>query len=297
MCGIVGLYLKTDKYTNELGKMFVPMMEAMHNRGPDSAGFAIYHDKVSGNDKKVMLQHPNEQFDWEKFVKQMAQDLDGKVIVDNIRNTHAKCITDASESDVYEYIRNNKDEVSLMSIGKKIEIYKECGTPSEVVNKFSLATMAGSHVIGHTRMATESAVTTQGSHPFSTGQDLCLVHNGSFSNHYWWREIMRAKGQNIQTNNDTEVAAAYLAGSLADGKDLKSAMEGAVQDLDGFFTLACGTEEGFSVVRDEFACKPAVLAETDDYVAIASEYQALSTLPDIENAKLWEPEAGTVYSW
>ena len=297
MCGIVGLYLKTDRYKDELGKLFVPMMEAMHNRGPDSAGFAIYRDRVSDNSNKVIFQHSDIGYDWEVFTQQMADDLKEKVTLEAVNSTHAKIITDADQDKIQAYIRENQSGISLMSIGKKIEIYKECGTPREVVSRFSLSEMSGSHILGHTRMATESAVTTQGSHPFSTGQDLCLVHNGSFSNHYWWREILRSKNQNIQTENDTEVAAAYLADRIIEGDDLKTAMTSALSDMDGFFTLAVGTEKGFSVMRDEFACKPAVLAETENYVAIASEYQALSSLPGIEDAKLWEPEAGTVYSW
>src|SRR5207248_9335849 len=67
----------------------------------------------------------------------------------------------------------------LMSAGRVIEIYKEVGRPARFVEQFALADVEGTHGLGHTRMATESRVTTEGSHPFSTGLDLCLVHNGS----------------------------------------------------------------------------------------------------------------------
>jgi glutamate synthase domain-containing protein 1 len=146
-------------------------------------------------------------------------------------------------------------------------------------------------------MATESAVTMEGSHPFSTGQDLCLVHNGSLSNHNRLREELKREGVTFQTENDSEVAAGYLTLRLQKGDSLNEALENALKDLDGFFTFTIGTRDGFAVVRDPIACKPAVLAETDDYVAMASEYQALTTLPGIENAKVWEPEPETIYVW
>ncbi|WP_459251399.1 class II glutamine amidotransferase domain-containing protein [Methylophaga sp.] len=157
--------------------------------------------------------------------------------------------------------------------------------------------MQGSHIIGHTRMATESAVTMAGSHPFSTGMDLCLVHNGSLSNHNRMRQELKRNGIHFDTENDTEVAAGYLTYRLQQGDSLHQALENALKELDGFYTFTIGTKDGFAVVRDPVACKPAVIAETDDYVAMASEYQALTTLPGIENAKVWEPEPSTIYVW
>jgi len=171
------------------------------------------------------------------------------------------------------------------------------GLPREISERFGLGNMKGSHIIGHTRMATESAVTMEGSHPFSTGADLCLVHNGSLSNHFRLRQELRREGINFDTENDTEVAAGYLAWRLQQGDSLKTALDSSLEALDGFFTFAIGTRNGFAVIRDPIACKPAILAETDDYVAMASEYQALSRLPGIENAKVWEPAPATMYIW
>jgi amidophosphoribosyltransferase len=184
-----------------------------------------------------------------------------------------------------------------MSIGRRIEIMKEVGTPRSVLERFDVRHMSGSHAIGHTRMATESAVTTAGSHPFSTGLDLCLVHNGSLSNHNRLREKLRREGIEFQTDNDSEVAAGYLTWRLASGDTLEAALENALRDLDGFYTFTIGTRDGFAVLRDPIACKPAVMAETDDYVAMSSEYRSLADLPGIEDAKLWEPEPATVYNW
>jgi amidophosphoribosyltransferase len=184
-----------------------------------------------------------------------------------------------------------------MSAGRVIEIYKEVGRPEGFVEQFHLSDFQGTHGLGHTRMATESRVTTAGSHPFSTGFDLCLVHNGSLSNHNRLREHLRRQGISFQTENDTEVAAGYLAWRLREGASLEEALEGCLDDLDGFYTFAVGTADGFAVLRDPIACKPAVLAETDDWVAMGSEWRAISVLPGAADAQMWEPAPAVVYAW
>jgi amidophosphoribosyltransferase len=93
------------------------------------------------------------------------------------------------------------------------------------------------------------------------------------------------------------VAAAYVSQKLEEGQNLGQALESGLDDLDGFYTFVVGTHNGFGVVRDPIACKPAVMAETDQYVAFGSEYRALVNLPGIEDARVWEPEPATVYFW
>src|SRR5260370_3813927 len=184
-----------------------------------------------------------------------------------------------------------------MGFGERIEIFKERGRPDEVIASFDLASMSGSHRLGHTRMPAESAVTTEHSPPFSTGVDLCLVHNGSLSNHNRLRQVLRRRGIHFTTDNDSEVAAGYLSWRMSEGASLKEALEAALKDLDGFYTFAVGTRDGFAILRDPIACKPAVMGQHDDLVAIATEYRALRTLPGAESATIWEPRAATVYSW
>ncbi len=295
MCGIVGLYLKNDKYESELGKLFAPMLIAMTERGPDSAGFAVYGDAVEDG-IKLTLRHEDENYDWAALAKDIEKALDTKVNwFQNSKVAVFKVGVDAEK--VEEYLEENHDDVLIMSSGKSIEILKEVGLPERIVDMFNLGNMKGSHIVGHTRMATESAVTMAGSHPFSTGLDLCLVHNGSFSNHNRLRKELQREGIEFNTENDTEVAAGYLTYRLEQGDSLNEALENALKTLDGFYTLTIGTKDGFAVVRDPIACKPAVIAETDDYVAMASEYQALTTLPGIEDAKVWEPEPARIYVW
>jgi len=188
-------------------------------------------------------------------------------------------------------------ELEVLSAGRSIEIFKDAVDPVTFLERFGVAEMSGSHAIGHTRMATESRVTPAGSHPFWTGLDLCLVHNGSLSNHNRLRAELEREGTVFRTENDSEVAAAYLTWRLAAGNSLEAALEGCLEDLDGFYTFAVGTADGFAVLRDPIACKPAVLAETDEWVAMASEYRALATLPNGADADVWEPEPGVVYRW
>lgn len=296
MCGIVGLYLKNEAMESQLGKLFEPMLIAMTGRGPDSAGFAIYGDEVEGETIKLTLQHEDENYPWHGLAGQLEEDFNTSVSV--LHNANAAVLKlDAEEMAVRAAIEEYAPDVVIMSAGHSIEILKSVGLPEEIASKFSLEGMKGSHIIGHTRMATESGVTMEGSHPFSTGMDLCLVHNGSLSNHNRLREELEREGVTFETENDSEVAAGYLTWRLRNGATVEEALEGAMEDLDGFFTFTVGTKKGFAVVRDPIACKPAVIAETDDFVAMASEYHALSTLPGIEEAKLWEPEPGKVYFW
>jgi amidophosphoribosyltransferase len=214
-----------------------------------------------------------------------------------VRASHAVFVVEADAPDAEAWVRDNRPDLRVMSAGSVIEIYKETGLPHEFVEQFALSELTGTHALGHTRMATESRVTTAGSHPFSTGLDLCLVHNGSLSNHNRLRENLRREGIEFQTENDTEVAAGYLAWRMREGASLEAALEGCLEDLDGFYTFAVGTADGFAVLRDPIACKPAVLAETDDWVAMGSEWRAISVLPGAAHAETWEPEPGVVYVW
>lgn len=298
MCGIVGLYLKNPALEPELGRLFTPMLVEMSDRGPDSAGIAVYQEPVDGDEVvKLTLFHPDDEFYWDLLVQFLDHELQQSVTIDDIAS-HAVLISNGDPDLLAQAIGTFDVNIQIMSIGRVIEIYKETGLPAAVAARFELEAMSGSHIIGHTRMATESAVTTAGSHPFSTGLDLCLVHNGSLSNHNWLRgEIQRRYGITCRTENDTEVAAAYLTAKLLDGHTLHQALEASIRDLDGFYTFCVGTADGFAVLRDPIACKPAILAETDDWVAMASEYRALASLPGVGDAKVWEPEPATVYSW
>ena len=296
MCGIVGLYLKNSKIRNRLGVYFSPMLEQMSDRGPDSAGVALYRDtetKVA----KITLYDSSPEYDWDELATEAASGLGIPVDVERIAS-HAILRAPMESTALRRWVESNRPNLQIMSSGNTLEIFKEVGLPTDVLSRFGVHQVSGSHAIGHTRMATESAVTTEGAHPFNTGDDLCLVHNGALSNHHRLRDWLREHADlTFQTENDSEVAAGYLTWRLSQGATIAEALEAALSDLDGFYTFAIGTRDGFSVLRDPIACKPAVIAETEDWVAMASEFRALAQLPDVESARVWEPEPATVYSW
>jgi amidophosphoribosyltransferase len=296
MCGIVGLFLKDKKLEPKLGMMLSEMLVTMTDRGPDSAGIAIYGNDEN-NTGKITVQSDNPSEDFKGLEKEINT-LTGIKVLIRTKSTHAVLeMETASISAVRKALKQIRPSLRIMSAGDTIEIYKEVGLPKDVAARFDVSSMSGTHGIGHTRMATESAVTTMGAHPFSTGNDQCLVHNGSLSNHNSLRRKLRREGVHIETENDTEVGAAYLTYKMQQGSSLGEALESSLEDLDGFFTFLVGTKDGFGVVRDPIACKPAVMAETDQYVAFGSEYRALVNLPGIEEARVWEPEPATVYFW
>jgi glutamate synthase domain-containing protein 1 len=276
--------------------MFKPMLLEMTSRGPDSAGVAIYRNPVEAGHVKVSLAHDNPKFNWKAVDTGLKKALKCEAKIEQIAN-HAILTTDAPEESVVAWLKANHPDVRVVGSGRAIEIFKEVGLPKDVYAKFKLDDAQGTHMIGHTRMATESAVTTAGSHPFATGADLCLVHNGSLSNHNRLRENLEREGITFETENDTEVAAAYLTWKLRQGASLPEALEDGKRDLDGFYTFCIGTADGFAVIRDPIACKHAVLAETDDWVAMATEYRAIAHLPGAENAKIWEPAPAIIYNW
>jgi amidophosphoribosyltransferase len=276
--------------------MLTSMLITMTDRGPDSAGIAIYGGESNGK-SKMTVQSDTPETDFEGLDKTLKKSLGGAVEM-TVKSTHAVLSIPAG---TFQAARDALGEIApgirVMSRGDSLEIYKEVGLPKNVAERFEIEKMSGSHGIGHTRMATESAVTTMGAHPFNTGDDQCLVHNGSLSNHNSLRRKLRREGIHIETENDTEVGAAYLTWQMQNGATLGEALESSLDDLDGFFTFVVGTKDGFGVVRDPIACKPAVMAETDQYVAFGSEYRALVDLPGIETARVWEPEPATVYFW
>lgn len=295
MCGIVGLFIKDKALEPALGSLLSGMLATMCDRGPDSAGFAVY-----GSDEKGLAKITVQTPDPSKLAgvgESLGEELGCKVKV-ILNDTHAVLHLDRSKiAAAREILRESYPDLRVMGAGERIEIYKEVGYPTDVADRFGLAQMSGTHGIGHTRMATESAVTTMGAHPFSTGPDQCLVHNGSLSNHNNLRRELKRDGMTFETENDSEVAAAYLTAQIDKGLSLEDALKKSLDDLDGFYTFVVGTRDGFGVLRDPIACKPAVLAETDQYVAFGSEYRALVGLPGIEGAKVWEPEPSTVYFW
>ena len=244
----------------------------------------------------MTLRRTEGDVDWEDLKSELEAGL-GISVSGTEFDDHLLLRAAADPASVRDWLQRNRPEIRVVGAGQLIEIFKKAGRPEDIVAGYGLDAIDGSHAVGHTRMATESAVTTQHSHPFSTGIDLCLVHNGSLSNHNRLRRWLSRHGIEFETDNDTEVAAGYITYRMREGATLEEALEAALVDLDGFFTFAVGTADGFAVLRDPFACKPAVMAETDGWVAMASEFRSIAHLPGANDAHIWEPVPATVYTW
>jgi len=293
MCGIVGLFLKDRALEPELGALLARMLGTLCDRGPDSAGFAVYGAAVPGS-IKLTIRGPLTH-DYAGVVHRLQ--AGGPALSYAVRDTHLILTVPAERETAVRRDIAAMPELTVVGSGRRMEIFKEVGRPDLVAERFGLDTMAGTHAVGHTRMATESAVTTDGAHPFSTGADQCLVHNGSLSNHNALRRELIRKGLSFQTENDTEVAAGYMSWRMQQGDSLEQTLNSSLGALDGFYTFVVGTESGFGVLRDPIACKPAVMAETDRWVAFGTEYRALVDLPGIDAAHVWEPVPAKAYLW
>jgi len=296
MCGIVGLLVKKPALRAQLGALMVPMLTGMTERGPDSAGLAVYTTPVAAEQHKISLYSGERAVDWSALLNALAGEFgDAHEIAQH--GNHAVLTTDADADRVVSWLTRTAPAVAVLSIGQSIDLYKDVGAPAEIAQRYDFASLQGTHLVGHTRMATESAVTPKHAHPFTAGRDFCLVHNGSLSNPHLVRKRLEPLGIHFETDNDTEAACRFFEWRLREGDDLTEAVTRGFSELDGFFTFLMGTRNELLIVRDAFACKPAVVAESDDYVAIASEFRSLAHLPDIAHATLFEPKPEEIYSW
>lgn len=295
MCGIVGLLLKNPKLRSQLGELAMPMLIGMTERGPDSAGLAVFTDELPCARRKFSLYAPQWDYDWSALQPAFAQkfgDADWA-----IKGNHAIVTCTAAADKVRAWVRQSHPALHMLAAGRAMDIYKDVGSPADVADRYEFSKLQGSHLVAHTRMATESAVTPDRAHPFTAGEDFCLVHNGSLSNPYQIRRQLEPLGIDFDTDNDTEAACRYFEWRMREGDDLGTAIHKGFEELDGFYTFLMGTGDELALVRDAFACKPAVVAETDDYVAISSEFRSLAKLPDVRNATIFEPVPEEIYVW
>jgi glutamate synthase domain-containing protein 1 len=296
MCGIVGLLVKNPALRNQLGALMVPMLVGMTERGPDSAGLAVYTTPVSERHHKLSLYSGEHAVDWPELLARIAADFAHAHEIATHGN-HAVLTSAADPDQLGAWLARQAPMIAVLSVGQSIDLYKDVGAPADIAERYRFSSLHGSHLVGHTRMATESAVTPAHAHPFTAGRDFCLVHNGSLSNPHLVRKRLEPLGIEFETDNDTEAACRFFEWRLREGDDLKTAVRRGFSELDGFYTFLMGTDRELLIVRDAFACKPAVVAETDDYVAIASEFRSLAHLPHISDATLFEPKPEEIYSW
>ncbi|WP_415853331.1 glutamine amidotransferase [Sinomonas sp. G460-2] len=305
MCGIAALQLRNPELRSSMGSLLTTMLCEIVDRGPDSAGLAVYDNPALTAEGRSTLS----LLGGDLGIR--ADDVDallGELAAEGLAaegfGTEIKVVGDTTfisaevpAQDLAEAVARAYPQVVVAGRGERVAVMKSVGHPVEVTERHGLKAMHGTQAVSHTRMATESAVTAGGSHPFSVADDLCLVHNGSFSNHASVRRELKRLGVHFDSENDTEVGARYVAHRLEQGDDLETALVNLGKVLDGFYTLVVTTADSMAVVRDPIACKPAIIAQTEDWVAMASEFRALAELPGIENARIFEPEPGKVYTW
>ncbi len=296
MCGIVGLLVKKPELRASLGELMVPMLLGMSERGPDSAGVAVFGEALANGDRRYSLYAGGAAFEWNALLEKFRLQFGNQAEL-QIHSNQAVLVSDLDPDRVKAWLKVNYPDLYLLSVGRAIDLYKDAGSPAKIADRYQLAALQGSHVVAHTRMATESAVTPDRAHPFTAGEDFCLVHNGSLSNPYSIRRQLEPRGIHFDTDNDTEAACRFLEWRMQEGDDLKTALHSSFTELDGFYTFLIGTQTQLALVRDAFACKPAVVAETDDYVAIASEFRSLAHLPDVNQAQIFEPAPEEIYLW
>lgn len=300
MCGIVGLLLKKPELHGQLGELMVPMLIGMTERGPDSAGLAVFGPALPEGQRKISvysgLTAAGADYPWGALLGALNEALPVQATM-QVKGNHAVLTVHGPAAPVQAWLKAHDPKLHLLSAGRGIELYKDIGTPAEVAARYGFGQLRGSHLVGHTRMATESAVTPDRAHPFTAGEDFCLVHNGSLSNPNGIRRMLEPRGIKFDTDNDTEAACRFLEWRLREGDTLQAALQQGFEALDGFFTFLMGTPTELALIRDPFACKPAVVAETEDYVAIASEFRSLAHLPDIQHATVFEPAPEEMYVW
>lgn len=295
MCGIVGLLIRNPELRPRLGELMLPILVGMSSRGPEAAGLAVFNTDA-GARTQVSLFSDAPGYDFAPLVgRHHARFGEKPELV--VHGQHALLRSGQTGDALRAWLHAECPELHVLAVGHAIALYKDVGTPAQIAQRYGFERLAGTHVVGHTRMATESAVTPAHSHPYTAGEDFCLVHNGSLSNPYEIRRMLEPRGIAFETDCDTEAACRFLEWRTREGDDLHTALKRGFDVFDGFYTFLMGDATQLALVRDTFACKPAVVAEHDDYVAIASEFHALAHLPGIDDARIFEPVPEQIYVW
>jgi methylamine---glutamate N-methyltransferase subunit A len=295
MCGIVGLLLRNPALRPRLGELMLPILVGMSSRGPEAAGLAVFNGDAAGRTQASLFSDAP-GYAWEA-VSARHGDRFGRRADLRAQGQHALLRSDETAGTLRAWLREEFPELHPLALGHSIALYKDVGSPAQIAERYGFAGFSGTHVVGHTRMATESAVTPAHSHPYTAGEDFCLVHNGSLSNPYEIRRMLEPRGIAFETDCDTEAACRFLEWRTREGDDLSTALQRGFEVFDGFYTFLMGDATQLALVRDTFACKPAVVAEHPDWVAIASEFHALAHLPGVDDARIFEPVPEQIYVW
>ena len=296
MCGIAGIFFKKANSNQLLGKALVNMLDGCQHRGPDSTGFALYKEDLSGLRLRFLVE-PGDEVTPTRIREALAQQ--GARIEGEVREGASYVFDVAFDGEIRPFAYAMEHAAKLVSIGTSLDIVKDVGSSHELDALYHVGEVRGSHGIGHVRLATESDVKPESAHPFwATGfSDIAIVHNGQITNYWKMRRRLEARGFEFRTDNDSELIAVYLADKMANGTPLEVALEESVDDLDGTFSFLVSTKDGIGYAKDRLAAKPMVMYEDDTLVAIASEEVSLNRLFPGRALATTEPAPGTHQTW
>jgi methylamine---glutamate N-methyltransferase subunit A len=309
MCGIAGIIYKNGNGAHRIGRDITAMLQAMKHRGPDSTGFALYHQPGHELVMRVKLADANtpRDLDFEDVLRRHRREVSQRLAAAGAQvrgveeiNPYTLSITMAYDGELKQladYVES-VPSAEVLSAGHALEIVKDLGDAKTVAEGYHLDDYFGSHGIGHVRMATESDVDISNAHPYWAYpfSDVAVVHNGQLTNYHYWRRRLERDGHRFASECDSEIVAVYLAQKLQNGWSLEDAMRQSLEDLDGVFTYICVSEDALGMAKDELAAKPLVLYEGDDMVALASEEMAIRAVLDRE-IYTYDPYEGEVMVW
>ncbi len=299
MCGIIGYLNKKGNQEYPVGQTLYGMLQALSCRGPDSAGVAVFGPKQGF----LVLQI--------KYPESLTAANAARAIVEPIRETVAIVRHQIIGAYLRLEVESATDVVALeeqlllqvpgceiVSLGHQLEIVKQVGSPAQLEKTYGISQRQGTLGIGHTRLSTESRVDLSHSQPFWAHgvPDLATVHNGHITNYHKLRRLYEQQGYRFYTENDSEVIGVYLRCCLEHKLSLEDALRSSLDDFDGSFSYLAASGDMLAYVRDRYGFKPLMIAETEDFVAIATEEIALrQTLG--EDFVAYEPPPGTIGFW
>ena len=296
MCGIAGIMYKGRGADAAVGEALIAMLDGCQHRGPDSTGFALYHGAEPGLFRLRVFVDDEAASGAE--IKRCLGAYQAEIVSEeNVGSTY--CVSFRFTGDVQKLAYALEHAATVVSLGESLDIIKDVGSARDVDNAYRVADFQGSHGIGHVRLATESDVAPEASHPFwATGfADVAIVHNGQITNYWKMRRRLEKRGFEFNTENDSELIAVYLADKLSQGVALNDALGTSIDDLDGTFSFLVSTKDEIGYAKDRLAAKPMVTFETDDLIAIASEEVSLNRLFPGQALDTVEPPPGTFATW
>lgn len=300
MCGIVGYLDKRGDPDTPVGDILFRMLKALSCRGPDSAGVAIYGEPQPP--RWVLRIKLGEHGDFAERGREVSRRLRSRFTVheERVDSEYLRVVIDSLDdgAGLVRTVEGVAEGLELVSAGASLEIAKQVGSPDNLESSYHIRSFHGTHGIGHTRLSTESRVDLSHSQPFwARGLlDVATVHNGHITNYHKLRRQYEQRGIRFYTENDSEIIGIYLRDRVAAGHSFEEALRSSLDDFDGSFSYLAASADSLGYVKDSFALKPLIVAETDYFVAMATEEIALrATLPGPFD--VFEPGISQVCLW